>query len=89
MMRQAADIDWANKEMALPAFLTIVMMPFTYSIADGIAVGVVAYVVIKMGMQKFDEVSKVMYGLAAFLVMYYIGPGDGNTLQWIAGLIFG
>ena len=89
MMRQAADIDWANKEMALPAFLTIVIMPFTYSIADGIAVGVIAYVVIKMGMQKFDEVSKVMYGLAAFLVMYYIGPGDGNTLQWIAGLIFG
>ena len=86
MMRQAADIDWANKEMALPAFLTIVMMPFTYSIAIGIAWGVLSYVLIKIGMQKFDEVSKVMYGLAAFLLMYYIGPGDGNTFQWIFGL---
>ena len=86
MMRQAADIDWANKEMALPAFLTIVMMPFTYSIAIGIAWGVVAYVAIKVGMQKFDEVSKVMYGLAAFLLMYYIGPGDGNTFTWLFGL---
>jgi len=85
MMRQAADIDWANKEMALPAFLTIVMMPFTYSIAIGIAWGVLSYVLIKIGMQKFDEVSKVMYGLAAFLLMYYIGPGDGNTFQWIFG----
>ena len=85
MMRQAADIAWANKEMALPAFLTIVMMPFTYSIAIGIAWGVVAYVAIKMGMQKFNEVSPVMYGLAAFLIMYYMGPGDGNTFQWILG----
>ena len=87
MMRQAADIDWSNKEMALPAFLTIVMMPFTYSIAIGIAWGVVAYVAIKMGMQKFNEVSPIMYGLAAFLIMYYMGPGDGNTFQWIIGLI--
>ena len=88
MMRQAADIDWKNKEMALPAFLTIVMMPFTYSIAVGIAVGCVSWVLIKMGMQKFDEVSPVMYGLAAFLVMYYIGPGDGSTFDWLFGMIF-
>ena len=87
MMRQAADIDWSNKEMALPAFLTIVMMPFTYSIAIGIAWGVVAYVAIKMGMQKFNEVSPIMYGLAAFLIMYYMGVGDGNTFEWIIGLI--
>ena len=46
---------------------------------------VVAYVAIKMGMQKFNEVSPVMYGLAAFLIMYYMGPGDGNTFQWILG----
>ena len=39
MMRQAADIDWSNSTMAVPAFLTMVMMPFTYSIADGIAWG--------------------------------------------------
>ena len=34
MMRQAANIDWNNSEVALPAFLTMFMMPFTYSIAD-------------------------------------------------------
>ena len=37
MMRQAADINWADSDIALPAFLTMVLMPFTYSIADGIA----------------------------------------------------
>ena len=41
MMRQAADINWNDAEMALPAFITIVMMPFTYSIADGIAWGII------------------------------------------------
>ena len=88
MMRQAADIDWKNKEMALPAFLTIVMMPFTYSIAIGIAAGCISYVLIKMGMQKFDEVHPVMYGIAGFLILYYVGPGDGNTFQWIFSYIF-
>ena len=47
MMRQAADIDWSDSEMAVPAFLTIVLMPFTYSIADGIAFGIISYCAIK------------------------------------------
>ena len=88
MMRQAADINWNDKDMALPAFLTMVMMPFTYSIAVGIAWGVITYVVTKMLLRKFDEVSPVMYGIAGFLVLYYMGPGDGNTFQWLFGLIF-
>ncbi|GIS29380.1 MAG: hypothetical protein Ct9H90mP1_1080 [Methanobacteriota archaeon] len=52
MMRQAADIDWSDSEMALPAFPTIVLMPFTYSIADGIAFGVISYCAIKIGMRS-------------------------------------
>ena len=47
MMKQATEIDWDDKEMVLPAFLTMVLMPFTYSIADGIAWGVISYVAIK------------------------------------------
>ena len=49
MMRQAADIDWSNSTMAVPAFLTMVMMPFTYSIADGIAWGIISYCAIMTG----------------------------------------
>ena len=43
--------------MVLPAFLTIVLMPFTYSIADGIAWGVITYVAIKVGTQKTNELN--------------------------------
>ena len=87
MMRQAADINWADAEMALPAFLTMVLMPFTYSIADGIAWGVITYVAIKIGMQKHDELNPVMWALFAFMAMFYLGPGDTNTIDWLFDLM--
>ena len=83
MMKQATEIDWDDKEMVLPAFLTMVLMPFTYSIADGIAWGVISYVVIKMGMGKFDEPGPIMYGIAVFMMMFYLGPGEMSTFGWI------
>ena len=43
-------------EIALPAFITIVLMPFTYSIADGIAWGLISYVMIKLGVGKHEEI---------------------------------
>ena len=83
MMRGAAEIDWADKEMAIPAFITMVMMPFTYSIADGIAWGIIAYVLIKMMMQKMDELNPVMYTVAGLMLMFYLGPGDQTTFEWL------
>ena len=83
MMRQAADIDWSDSEMALPAFLTIVLMPFTYSIADGIAFGVISYCAIKIGMQKWDQLNPVMWTLFVLMTMFYVGPGDHSTFGWI------
>ena len=88
MMRQAADIDWNNAEIALPAFLTIVLMPFTYSIADGIAWGIIAYCVIKVGMGKWNELNPVMWSLLVLMTMFYIGPGDGSTFEYVFDLIF-
>ena len=85
MMRQAADIDWSDKEMALPAFLTMVLMPFTYSIADGIAWGIISYVAIKLGMGKMDELNPVMYTLFVLMLMFYIGPGDASTFGFLFG----
>jgi len=85
MMRQAADINWADKEMALPAFLTICLMPFTYSIADGIAWGIISYVAIKLGMGKMDELNPVMWTLFALMAMFYLGPGDQSTFQYLLG----
>ena len=94
MMKQATEIDWDDKEMVLPAFLTMVLMPFTYSIADGIAWGVISYVAIKMGMGKFkqteeiDGPSPIMYGIAVFMLMFYLGPGEQSTFGWFFNTLF-
>ena len=48
MMQQVKGIDWDDLEIAIPAFLTIVLMPFTYSITVGIGAGFLAYVLIKL-----------------------------------------
>ena len=48
MMQQVRGIDWDDLEIAIPAFLTIVLMPFTYSITVGIGAGFLAYVLIKV-----------------------------------------
>lgn len=89
MMKQATEIDWDDKEMVLPAFLTMVMMPFTYSIADGIAWGVISYVLIKLGMGKADEPGPIMYGIAVFMLMFYLGPGDESTFGWLFNTVLG
>src|SRR5665811_1128653 len=47
MMQQVRGIDWEDLEIAIPAFLTIVMMPFTYSITAGIGAGFVVFVLLK------------------------------------------
>ena len=53
MMQQVKGIDWDDLEIAIPAFLTIVLMPFTYSITAGIGAGFLAFVVIKLLRGKF------------------------------------
>jgi AGZA family xanthine/uracil permease-like MFS transporter len=83
MMRGAADIDWNDKEIAIPAFVTIVMMPLTYSIADGIAWGIISYVLMKLGTGKMDQINKVMGILCVLMVMFYLGPGNETTFEWI------
>ena len=83
MMRGAAEIDWSDKEIAIPAFITIVMMPLTYSIADGIAWGIIAYVVMKLGTGKQDQINAVMGTLCALMIMFYLGPGNETTFEWI------
>jgi len=85
MMRQAADINWADSDIALPAFVTMVLMPFTYSIADGIAWGIILWVVMKVGSGKMSEVNTVMGVLAALMAMFYLGPGSETTFEYLIG----
>ncbi|WP_441249070.1 NCS2 family permease [Kitasatospora sp. McL0602] len=71
MMSQARHIDWSDREVAIPAFLTCVLMPFTYSITAGVAAGVVSYTVIKAGTGKWREPGPLMWILTAVFVVYF------------------
>ncbi|MEM7282960.1 MAG: NCS2 family permease, partial [Pseudomonadota bacterium] len=71
MMEGARSIDWKRIEYAVPSFLTIVGMPFTYSIADGISLGIVSYTFISVLIGKYKNVSPVMYVLTALLIAYF------------------
>jgi adenine/guanine/hypoxanthine permease len=71
MMTQVKSIDWDDYEIALPAFLTIVLMPFTYSITVGIGAGMVTYVLIKAVRGKVREVHPLLWIVAAMFVVYF------------------
>jgi AGZA family xanthine/uracil permease-like MFS transporter len=85
MMRQAADINWNDKSIAVPAFITMVMMPFTYSIADGIAWGLISYCAIMVGTGRFNDINKIVAGLAVLMLMFYLGPGSETTFEFLIG----
>ena len=87
MMKQVADIDWGNSEIAVPAFLTMVLMPFTFSIADGIAWGIISYVAIQLMVGKAKDVNVVMWTLFALMSMFYLGPGEHTTFEFIVDAI--
>ncbi len=75
MMTQVRHINFMDYEIGIPAFLTIVLMPFTYSITNGIGAGFVTWVVIKVAMGKVREVNWLMWVISiAFLVYFAIYP---------------
>jgi len=70
-MTQVKNIDWDDIEIALPAFLTIVLMPFTYSITAGIGAGFIAYVFVKLVRGKVREIHGLMWLVAVLFVVYF------------------
>lgn len=76
MTAQIVQIDLARVETALPAFLIVVMIPFTYSIAHGIGFGFVTYVGIQLLSLRFREVHPLMYGTALLFALYLCWSGE-------------
>jgi AGZA family xanthine/uracil permease-like MFS transporter len=72
MIKGAAKVNWSDFEEALPCFLTIVMMPFAYSISDGIGFGFISYTVIKVFSGKAKQVPLLIYILSAVFIATYI-----------------
>ncbi|MEV6381123.1 NCS2 family permease [Streptomyces sp. NPDC051773] len=75
MMTQVKSIDWDRYDIAIPAFLTIAVMPFTYSITNGIGAGFLAFVLIKTVLGRAKEVHWLLWATSAlFLVYFAINP---------------
>ncbi|OZC57739.1 MFS transporter [Rhodococcus sp. RS1C4] len=75
MIGQVRDIDFTKFEIALPAFLTILVMPFTYSIANGIGVGFIAWVILAVGRGEAKSVHPLLWVVALLFVAYFVvGP---------------
>lgn len=78
MIAAVTDIDWHNFEDAAVAFLTVIMMPFTYSITNGIAFGFMTYVLIKIVKGKVKEVHPIMYVFTALFLINFISLAIRN-----------
>ncbi|PYI65415.1 permease [Arthrobacter livingstonensis] len=75
MVSQVGKIDWSDWGIGIPAFLTFTLMPFTYSIANGLGAGFIAYVLIRLFQGRAREIHPLMWAVAsAFLIFFGIGP---------------
>ncbi|EEZ92282.1 putative permease [Mobiluncus mulieris 28-1] len=75
MMVQVTEINWKNLEVAIPSFMTIIFMPFAYSISVGIGVGFVTFLVVKLARGKIREISPLMWIVSILFVIYFcLGP---------------
>ena len=72
MMTQIKGIDWDDLGIAIPAFLTIILMPFTYNISVGIGAGFVSFVVIRLIQGKRKEIHPLMYVVAGLFMIYFL-----------------
>ncbi|AZQ13552.1 NCS2 family permease [Halorubrum sp. PV6] len=80
MLQGLVEVDWSNPAWAVSAGLTVTVMPFAYSIADGLAAGIIAYPLIKLAIGEYDDVALGQYVIAALLVVYYVLQTRGVIL---------
>ncbi len=75
MMQSVGDIDWKDFSLAVPAFLTIVFMPFSYSITVGIGIGFISYALMQVATGKARKIHPLMWVVCALFVLYFVqGP---------------
>lgn len=72
MMGPLTEIDWDDPVVAIPAFLTLVTIPLTFSIANGLAFGVIAYAVLKLASRRVAKADWLLFALAALFVARFV-----------------
>jgi len=81
MMTQIKDIDWDDLGIAIPAFLTIILMPFTYNISVGIGAGFITHVVIRLFQGRRKEIHPLLWVVSGLFMIYFLSSPINN---WIA-----
>jgi AGZA family xanthine/uracil permease-like MFS transporter len=81
MIRIVADIDWTQPEHSIPAFLTIAGIPLTFSIAAGIGLGVISYVIVMVASGRAKAVHPLMWAIAPFFVAFF-------AADWLSANVF-
>lgn len=74
MMAQVVDIDWKDWTISFPAFLAIILMPFSYSIANGIGAGFIAFVIARTASGKAKDIHWLLWIVAAGFLLYFLLP---------------
>lgn len=72
MMAPLAEIDWDDPVVSIPAFLTLTSIPLTFSIANGLAFGVIAYAVLKLASRRSAKADGLLFALAALFVARFV-----------------
>ena len=78
MMTQIKNIDWDDLGIALPAFLTIILMPFTYNISVGIGAGFITHVLIRVFQGRAKEVHALLYLVSGLFMIYFLSSPINN-----------
>jgi AGZA family xanthine/uracil permease-like MFS transporter len=72
MMGQVKNIDWDDLGIGIPAFLTIILMPFTYNISVGIGAGFITHVVIRLVQGRVKEVHPLLLLVSGLFMIYFL-----------------
>ncbi len=72
MMQQVTNIDWSDLEVGIPAFLTIILMPFTYNITVGIGAGFIAWVLVRIAKGHASRIHPLLWAVSALFVVYFV-----------------
>ena len=72
MMGPLTEVDWDDPVVAIPAFLTLITIPLTFSIANGLAFGVIAFAVLKLAARRVSRADWLLFALAALFVARFV-----------------
>ncbi len=72
MIKNITHLNWNNLADCIPGLVTALMIPFTFSIADGFGAGIICYVILKIGCKQIKDLNPVLLILAVIFIAYFI-----------------